>query len=487
VSAITKEASVTTKNISTVVLLKIAQYPFLALAAMLIPRIMGPEVYGEYALLLSIIAITASLVSLGLTEIFGRFIPEFENRGESANIKRLSSNFLTLKGAIDIISCIILFLVLHFVFGDRFSDTYFLLIIAILLANDWGYVPYSLLFGLNKLGKFASRDLIRRAMSLILILILFHYYGLLGAIMSTLLVEVFFTALTFFWTREYFRIEDFRVDWSFLKPYLSFGFIFYISWALLNLWQRLGNPMIEYMTNDATEVALFDIPNQIFLLTATFTLVVICSFVPIFTKLLLAQKEAKLINWSSLIMKYTGILCTMIFWAYVLAGADLIPIIIGSEYKDIFPNGIVLLLGIFPMIFAQLGILFSIVYKEPRRYFLALCFAFSAFLLGSILLIPRYASMGCSIATFISCVVLALVIYIYFRDKFHLCLMDGLKTIALGLIFVPFLFIRGNLFTNLLLVVCSVLGYIVLLFVSRVLNLIEVREIFQAIRHRPQE
>ena len=75
----THEASVTTKNISTVTLLKVGQYPFLIASMMLIPRLMGPATYGEYALLISIITMTASLIDFGGgTDMFGRFVPEFE-------------------------------------------------------------------------------------------------------------------------------------------------------------------------------------------------------------------------------------------------------------------------------------------------------------------------------------------------------------------------------------------------------------------------
>jgi O-antigen/teichoic acid export membrane protein len=487
-AVITKEASTTTKNISVIVLLKAAQYPFLALFVMLIPRTMGPEIYGQYALLISIIMISASVVSFGFTgEIFGRFIPEFETRGEPENIRRLSCNILAFKCAIGLVASTVLLAILYFAYGDRFPITYFILIVAIVLVVDWGSVPYFLLYGLNQLAKFASRDLIRRALSLTLILILFHYYGLLGAIMSNLLVEASFTMLTLFWTREYFRIENFWIDLTFLKPYLNFGFVFYLSCGLLIVWQRLGNALIDYMTHDSREVALFDIPNQIFLITTGVFYFIIACFVPVFTKLLLTGKEEKLINWSRISMKYTGIICVVIIGAFILVGPDLIPIIIGSEYRNMFPNGVVLLLGTVPMCLAQLGIVLATVYKQPEKYFQSLCFALFTFLVVAMLLIPKYASMGCSIATFMSCMVLAAMMCFHFRDKILPYLADGLKTIALGCVFVPFLFAREGLITNLFLVVCSVATYTLLLFVVRVLNLGEIREIIQAIRHQPEE
>jgi O-antigen/teichoic acid export membrane protein len=487
-SVITKEASTTTKNISAVVLLKAAQYPFLALFVMLIPRTMGPEIYGQYALLISITLIAAAIVSFGFTgEIFGRFVPEFETNGEPGNIRRLSSNILAFKCAIGLVASVVLLAILYFAYGDRFPITYFLLIVAIVLVVDWGSVPYFLLYGLNQLGKFASRDLIRRALSLTFILILFHYYGLLGAITSNLLVEASFTMLTLFWTREYFRIENFEIDLSFLKPYLNFGFVFYLSCGLLIIWQRLGNALIDYMTHDSREVALFDIPNQIFLITTSAFYFITACFVPIFTKLLLTGKEEKLINWSMISMKYTGIICVIIIGAFMLVGPDLIPIIIGPEYTNMFPNGVVLLLSVVPMCLAQVGIVLATVYKRPQKYLQALCFALFTFLVAAILLIPKYASMGCSIATLMSCMVLAAMMCFHFRDKILPYLADGLKTIALGFVFIPFLFFREGLITNLFLVVCSVATYTLLLFGGRILNIGDIREIIQAIKHQPDE
>lgn len=486
-SVITKEASATTKNLTMVLLLKAAQYPFLALNLMIIPRLMGPEIYGDYALLISLIAITNSLVEFGGdANIFGRFIPESERQGELASIRRLSSNILSLKIAVDLIISVVLLLILHFAYSDRFPSTFFLLIVAILIVTDCGIVPHALLFGLNKLGKYALREPMRRALSLVFMLVMFHYYGLLGAMMSIVFVEGFLAALYFFWTRKYFNIENFKIDLPYLKPYLGFGFILYMSSVVATVCQRLGNPLIEHITEDSREIALFDLPNMIFLYTVAFILVAITNLVPIFTELLVTGKEKKLIDWSTLIIKYTGILCTITFWGFVLTGRDLISMVIGPEYTAIFPNGVVLLLGIFPMIFAKLGLVFSVVYKEPRKNFVALCFAFAAFIVASILLIPGYASMGCSIATSISCVVLGGAMCVFFKEKIFPCLREGFKVIALGFIFVPFLIFKGDLITNLFLFVCSALAYILFLFATRILNLGELKVMFQAIRHQPE-
>jgi O-antigen/teichoic acid export membrane protein len=481
----THEASVTTKNISTVTLLKVAQYPFLILSLMFIPRIMGKEVYGEYALLISIITMTASLIDFGGgTDIFGRFVPEFQVQGQPERIAKLSSGILALKGIIDLFTVLVLFPILYLSYGTRFSGSYFLLVVAIVLVRDWQTVPYALLFGLNRLVWFASQDPMRRALSLVFILLLFHYFGLFGAVLSTFVVECCLGVFAFYWTHSYFSLRDFRVDLNFLKPYISFHAFFYISAFLLNAWQRLGNPLIASMAKDSAQISLFDIPNQIFLITATFTLVVIASLTPIFTKLLLIGKEGKIAAWSRLILKYTAVFCVMTLSGFLLAGRDLIPLIIGPAYREIFPNGVVLLSAMFPMSIVQLGQVFSVVYKRPGIYLKALCGAISTFLVISVMLIPSHASMGCSIATLTSCIVLAALMCLSFGSKLIPCLADSFKVIALGGILAAFLPFRGTLVTNLLLVVCMAVTYCLLLFATRVLNLREVKEVIQALKHK---
>src|SRR5215510_1278418 len=90
----TNEAIQTTKNLASVVLLKGAQYPIFILFMLLVPRMMGPEQYGQYALLISITAIVTALTDLGITEIYGRFVPEWRLQNDVAAITKFSSYLL---------------------------------------------------------------------------------------------------------------------------------------------------------------------------------------------------------------------------------------------------------------------------------------------------------------------------------------------------------------------------------------------------------
>src|SRR5262249_3296432 len=154
------------------------------------------------------------------------------------------------------------------------------------------------------------------------------------------------------------------VDVSFLKPYLRFGLIFSLAWLLVNIWQQLGNILVEALTKNPVQVALFSIANQIFLITSSTISFFVAALIPIFTQFYVTDRADKIARWSISITKYTGIICTLAFGAFLIAGRDLVAII-GQGYRGAFPNGVVLLGGMFPTIIVQVGYVLATISKRP--------------------------------------------------------------------------------------------------------------------------
>ncbi len=482
---ITHEAQVTARNMSVVLLLKLAQYPFLVLSVLLIPRMMGPYTYGEYALILSVVVMMASATELGLGEICGRFVPNLELRGDPHLLQQFTTGLLAAKVTLDVLVAGPVFLLLWAAYGDRFPVAYFLLAISILIVQDLGSVPYGLMFGLNRLKLYALRLPLRRALTLVLVIVLYHYFGLYGAIVSTLLVEGILTGLNLFWARHFLRLQYFRVDMAYLKPYLMFGFVFFVSSGVTTVWQRAGNPLVAYLTGDSREVALFDIPNQIFLITTAFLLVTIGYLVPIFMHLLAKGKEQKLVTWSNLLLKYVFALSTLMVGGFLISGQELIPVMIGREFSAIYPNAVILMMGIFPMIVVQLGYVFCVVYNEAWKYLCALVCALITFVPATLVLVPHLASMGASLAMLMSTVVAAFVLGVAYWPRMAPSLRDGAQVVMFGIVFVPFWFLRQDLTINLLLAALAGSVYLVVLLFTRKLRFEEIFEVIRAARVQP--
>jgi O-antigen/teichoic acid export membrane protein len=318
--------------------------------------------------------------------------------------------------------------------------------------------------------------------SLCFLLLLFPHFGLLGALISTLLVEVILVILGFYWTRDYVAFEELKLDLKFLEPCLRFGFALYLAWFLSNIWQRLGNVLIDYITGDARAVASFDLANQGFLVVISITVMVISSLIPMFSKFLLAGKEGKIAEWSSRLVRYVLILNMLAFAAVLFLGSELIPLLIGQEYADVFPNTVVLLLGLFPSVFVQIGFVYAILYKTPGRYFRALIGSVAVFVVLAVALIPGYSAMGCSIATALSYYVMAVIAIWPFRERVGALLREGGVVVGLGAFVFPMALWKGEVLTNVLLAAGFSCAYLLALFGTRVVSVREVREAWQALR-----
>jgi len=482
---VTDEARVTTRNLSALVLLKAAQYPFLFLFFVFVPRFMGPEIYGEYALFLSIVMIGAAVTDFGgASKIFGRFVPEFETHERVEEIRRIFGNLFFLQNLFSIAAGIALFLILSYFYVDRFHTTYLVLIFVIIVIRNNYSMYYAFLFGLNDMAKSNFMLPLRRVLSLILILVMFNYFGFTGAIVATLVVDICLLVLAVYWTRSYFSIKYAHLDVKFLKPYLLYGFVFYLSGGLFAIWQRLGNIFIERITHSTREVAIFDIPNQVFQLMIGFILPFIIALAPIFTKLLLEGKEYKISQWSSIAGKYMGILCTLTFFGFAISGEELFRKVLGPNFGGSYINGMIQLTGIFPFVIASLGILFSMVYKKPNLFLAGLVVAIASFAITASVLIPLYGAAGSGVAMVVSCLVLGVIMYLSFKDMLSPCIMDFGKTIGFGLIFLPLLWIRNGLAIRLTSFAVFTAIYLSILFATKVLSVEEFRSIRQAIQKK---
>jgi O-antigen/teichoic acid export membrane protein len=480
---VTDEARVTTRNLSALVFMKLLQYPFLFLFFILVPRVMGPELYGEYALFISIVMIGSSVTNFGGgSEIFGRFVPEFESRSQPDDIRKIFGNLVFLQNLFNLAAVLCMLLTLHFFYRDRLSTTYLILILLMVVIRNNYSMLYALLFGLNEIAKANSMLPIRRVLSLVLLIALFHYFRLTGAIVSTLVVDICLTIPAVYWTRKYFSLGHANLDWKFMKPYLVYGLVFFLSGGFFAIWQKLGNVFIERISHSTREVAIFDIPNQMFLLMVGFILPFIYALAPIFTKLLLEGKEHKIAKWSSIAGKYMAILCTATFFGFAVSGEQLFLKILGADFAGTYVNGVIQLGGIFPFVIASMGILLSMVYKKPRVFLAALFMTIASFAVAAALLIPPYGADGCAVAMLLSCFVLGIAMYLFFRKIIRDAFLVFVKTIACGVIFVPLLWIRTGLAGSLILFVVFTAIYLLILFVARMLSREEFRTIYRAIR-----
>jgi O-antigen/teichoic acid export membrane protein len=478
------EATTTSKNMLGVLVLKLSQVASAILFAALIPRTMGATSYGKFAFLISIVTIALSVVNLAIGSTFGRFFPEFESHGERNLVNKLFINMLSLKTIFTVVLCSFLLVALMFLYGSHYPTSYFILVVLIVLLTDWESVFFAVLFGFNKLILFAIREPLRRLLSVLLILILFQAFGILGAILASCLVSVVMLFIGILFAKDYIKFSKESISLGFLKPYLMFGIAVSISWVLINVWRTVGNILIDTLTNDSKAVAFFDITQRIFQVSSSITIMLINSLVPMFTTLLITNKSQKIVDWSKRITRYTCILNVIGVGIFIVFGLDIIPYVIGKEYRAVYPVAVVMLLCIFPLVLVQTGSLLSIVYKEQVQYLKLLTISVLSFAIAAILLIPKYSEMGCAIASVISyCLMAALVVY-KFQDKMLPCLTQVFKILILGTFLSPILLLKGDWLLKFGVTLSFTGSFLLILFATKQISFQEVEEVITSLRSK---
>ena len=467
-----------------VLVLKLSQVASAILFASLIPRTMGAVSYGKFAFLISIVTIALSVVNLAIGSTFGRFFPEFESRGERNLANKLFINMLSFKTILTVVLCSCLLIALMFLYGGHYPTSYFILIVLIVLITDWESVFFAVLFGFNKLVLFAIREPLRRLLSVFLILILFQAFGIMGAMLASCLVSVVMLFIGILFSKDYIKFSKESISIGFFKPYLMFGITVSISWVLTNVWQTVGNILIDTLTNDSKAVAFFDITQRIFQVSSSITIMLINSLVPMFTILLTTNKSQKIVDWSKRITRYTCTLNVIGVGIFIVFGLDIIQYVIGKDYRAVYPVAVVMLLCIFPLVFVQTGSLLSIVYKEQVQYLKLLTISVLSFAIAAILLIPKYSEMGCAIASVISyCLMAALVVY-KFRDKMLPCLTQVFKILLLGIFLSPILLLHGGWLLKSGVTLSYTGSFLLILFATKQISFQEVEEVITSLRSK---
>src|ERR1700722_4993270 len=134
----TSDAAVASKSLSKVALLRLSQYPFIVIFALLVPRMMGPDTYGRYALFVSLIAMIDAFLDPGMAEISARVVPELQQLRNEAGISTFFSRMLGFKIALDLLLGLVAVVGLRLIFPQVITPTFLWLIVIAVFVGDLG-------------------------------------------------------------------------------------------------------------------------------------------------------------------------------------------------------------------------------------------------------------------------------------------------------------------------------------------------------------
>ena len=453
------------------------------LFAVLVPRLMGPNDYGRYALITSLSFWFMMLSDLGYIQVMGRYVPYFTLQGEKEKLQKFFTNILTVSlvsGAL--VGCLyLLFTSMCLPDIDLFL---FITMAATIVVRAAVHPFFTLFLGLNQAARWGMGEIFRHGFIIVSVIIGFYLGALQGACLGLLLTELIVLSIGIGWGKSYFSWKDLRLDFPSLIPSLRFGFMFFVFNLLTSTFQHSGEILVRFFYPDYVQVAYFGLAFDVSQRVSAFIPQLTLAFAP-FMVTLLAQGETKALKqWIEQLINWLTVGGVFMFFGVLLLGNDLVPLVLGAAYQPVATNLLPLSMVLWAQALSNAAILLTLVYNRPKIAIVAAGIRLVAILVFGPLLIVKWGSWGGCLA-----VLAASAIYTgYFTWKMQGVMGYSLKkwasAIALGLPFLSLLWWQSSWMINGALYGIFVVGYVSLLLFLRIITPRELKTVWQAIDPR---
>jgi O-antigen/teichoic acid export membrane protein len=448
---------------------------------MIVPRLMGPDVYGRFALMMSLGAWSVAIIDLGFGQILSRYVPAHALDPDRKNILKLFGNLLVIRLFVGVAVAVAygvgMRLFLHDI--DRLA---LLAISVVILLFSMSEVIFQLFLGLNRAARWGAGNLLRRWLLVFFVPAGFVIGGLKGAAFGVLLADLSVLIAGACWAGPYFSREGLRVDFSSLLSKLRFGLVFFAGGLLLTAFRNTGAAIVRFVTDDYAQVGFFGISFSVYLAGDAGIAQVAQSFIPFLSSLAARRENDALRLWVERFLRgMTAISVPAVFGAFFLA-RQAVPLVFGPAYRPAAANLEVMSLALVAFIPGHVANLMSVVLERPGASLSAAGVRLAVFWLVGILLVAWRGSFGVCLAIFAAAIVFSVFITVRIRKTFVYSL--GKWALAI-LVAVPFLalaaFRSSSWIANGALFAVATGGYWTLLMKLQVVTVSEIQSVWRAV------
>jgi O-antigen/teichoic acid export membrane protein len=456
------------------------------LFAVLVPRLLGPAVFGRYALLVSVSMWFSLLSGLGAVSILTRSVPRFKAAGDEAGLRTLASSLVLLRACTGACSAAGFFLVATLVLGEPDLGAAAFVAGAV-LCRTLGNFGFALLLGLNQAARWGMGELVRRWLAIALVPAGFIAGGLQGACAGLCAGEAVVLGLGLWWIRAFLGRAFLDMSRRHLSPFLRLGSLFGAANLLMTVTQRSGEAVVRFATGSYEEVGYFGAAYAIYLTAAHALWQVVVSLAPH----LIAEAErgnrATVARWIEHLVAYAvsgSVLC--LAGAYFV-GRDLVPFLLGRQYAAVADNLLPLMVALTLAGISAAGRVVALAIDRPRPLITAAALELAVYLLAGIPLTVRFGSLGASIATIPAALVFAWYLTAVLRRALPYRLAPALRAMLGAVVFLPLALLRGDLALNLALFAVGGGAYVMVLLRSRAVAVADLAELRRVLRRTPAE
>jgi O-antigen/teichoic acid export membrane protein len=475
------EARIAVRNVGLLLLLRGADAVGGLVFAVLIPRLMGPQTYGQYALVTSLSIWFVLFSELGFTPAVGRYVPKFTHQEDSRGLQALLGNMLVLRLISGAVAAGLYLLLTALWLRD--VDLLVLGIVgATVLVRTVATLLFAFFLGLNQAARWETGEILRRWGTLLLLLPGFVLGGLRGAALALLLTEFIVLVVGIRWAGPHLSWAGLRLDGRRLSPFLRFALIFFGGDLLLSAFRRSGEALVRAITLDYAQVGYFGLAYNVYLTAGLAIPRLALAFAPLLVTLLAEGQIQSLRAWVERLVKWLAIGAVLVLFGVLLVGSDVVPLALGDDYGAVTANLIPLALSLSAQALADVARLLALVTDRPGEALVAAGVRLAVFWALAPLLIANLHSLGGCLAVLVASVLHAG----YFTWRMQRVIRYSLRgwALAIGLaaVFLPLVGLRSSWPVNVGLYGLFVGGYGGLLVLLRVATPGEFAAAWQALR-----
>lgn len=453
------------------------------LFAVFVPRLMGPENYGRFALVTSLSIWFVMFSNLGLSQVIGRYVPEFKLQGDKEGLKKFFSNLLAVSLGSGTVAAS-LYLLLTLLWLNDLDVILLITIASTVFIQAWAHPFFSLFLGLNQAARWGMDEIFRRWFSIIFLLLGFYLDGLRGACLGLLLSELIVLSIGIWWGKSYLSWSELKLDLGYLIPYLQFGLIFFVSNLLYIAFQHSGEVLVRIFYGNYIEVGYFGLAYNVYLTIAATMPRFVSAFTPLMITLLAKGKTEELGQWIEQLLKWLSVGGILVVFAVLFLGNDLVPLVLGVAYRPVAINFMVLSITMLFQALSSVGHLLTLIYERPKLALTASIIRFGAFWGFGIPFVSWWGSLGGCLAVLAASAIFSG----YFTWRMEKVMSYSLRrwalVIGLGGLFLPLAWLRSSWPVNIALYCLFLIGYGCALLFFRIMTRNEIAVLWQVIRSK---
>lgn len=373
----------------------------------LIPRAMGPQMFGQFSTVQSIAMWFTMLSGLGTVSLMTHYVPEFVQRADLAGLRKLSGSLFTLRLGTGVLGALVYFGFVRWWLRDLDGMVLAFAAFTITLRIASG-LPFTLLLGLNQAARWGAAELLRRVLMLPLTWAGFAWAGLRGACAALALIETAVLCLGLWWSREHMDPPKLPLDRAFLKPYLQFSAVFFVSNLLIMFFHQGGVPLVRFVSGNYAEAGYYAVAFGAYQAGAFALWNLVNGFGPMFTSLRIKEEAEAARVWTGRLLRALAV-CGVLASGLLYACADpLVTHVLGEDYEPVAPLLPVLALAGLASGPASIARMLAVSHNQGRVSIEGAAVQLASFVVLGVLLIPKTGSVGACVGVAVATMVFSL-------------------------------------------------------------------------------